>query len=138
MESRAEKATELHERGFNCAQAVACAYADVVGVDERTIFRACEGLGAGMGGMEGTCGALSGACVLAGLAGSDGDVEHPASKGATYAVSRGLVSRFAAAAGATRCRDLKGLDDGVVLMPCPACVRLGADVFAEVMTELGR
>lgn len=33
MESRIERADELHRKGYNCAQAVACTYADLVGVD---------------------------------------------------------------------------------------------------------
>ena len=34
MESRIKKTIELHDKGYNCAQAVACAYCDLVGVDE--------------------------------------------------------------------------------------------------------
>ena len=67
MSSRVEKALENHGKGYNCCQAVACAYADLVGVDENLIFAAGEGFGAGMGGMQCTCGAVSGACMVAGL-----------------------------------------------------------------------
>ena len=70
MESRKEKANALHDKGYNCAQAVACTFADKVDVDEEVLFRACEGLGLGMGCMQGTCGAISGACVLAGFVNS--------------------------------------------------------------------
>ena len=49
MSSRVEKALENHGKGYNCCQAVACAYADLVGVDENLIFAAGEGFGAGMG-----------------------------------------------------------------------------------------
>ena len=45
MESRKEKANALHDKGYNCAQAVACTFADKVDVDEEVLFRACEGLG---------------------------------------------------------------------------------------------
>ena len=34
MESRKEKANALHDKGYNCAQAVACTFADKVDVDE--------------------------------------------------------------------------------------------------------
>ena len=46
MSSRVEKALENHGKGYNCCQAVACAYADLVGVDENLIFAAGEGFGA--------------------------------------------------------------------------------------------
>ena len=29
MESRVDKATERHQKGYNCAQAVACTYCDM-------------------------------------------------------------------------------------------------------------
>ena len=47
MSNRVEKALENHGKGYNCCQAVACAYADLVGVDENLIFAAGEGFGAG-------------------------------------------------------------------------------------------
>ena len=62
--TKQEKAIELHDRGCNCAQAVACAFAEEIGVPEETLFAAAEGFGLGMGGMEATCGAVSGAVML--------------------------------------------------------------------------
>lgn len=133
MESRVDMATARHRRGYNCAQAVACTYCDLFGVDEKTMFRAAESLGLGMGGMEGTCGAVAGACMIAGLATSDGNLEAPRTKAKTYAISREIVKRFEEAAGATRCRDLKGIDTGAVLMPCPACVTTAAQILEDVV-----
>ena len=133
MESRADAAAELHARGYNCAQAVACAYADLVGADEATLFAATEGLGLGMGGMDGTCGALSGACVVAGLKNSSRNLERPGSKASTYQLSRKMVERFRELSGATRCRDLKGVDTGCVVCTCPQCVENGCRVVEEVL-----
>ena len=73
METRVQQTTERHRRGYNCAQAVACTYCDLFGLDEETAFRLTEGYGLGMGNMEGTCGALSAACLLAGMKNSTGD-----------------------------------------------------------------
>lgn len=72
MESRVEQAIERHKRGFNCAQAVACTYCDLAGVSEDVMFRMMEGFGAGMGAMECTCGAVSGAVAVAGMKNSNG------------------------------------------------------------------
>ena len=96
MESRVSDCAARHARGFNCAQAIACTYADLVGADEKTMFAATEGLGLGMGGMQGTCGALSGACVICGLANSCADLEAPTSKAAptrTPAISSAALRR---------------------------------------------
>ena len=38
--TKQEKAIELHDRGCNCAQAVACAFAEEIGVPEETLFAA--------------------------------------------------------------------------------------------------
>ena len=81
METRVDKVAEKHKSGYNCAQAVACAYCDLVGIDEETMFRLTEGLGLGMGGMEGTCGAVTAACVIAGAKNSTVEMGGPGSKG---------------------------------------------------------
>lgn len=67
MMSRAEQAVELQSRGYNCAQSTACVFADEVGVPKEILFKATEGFGAGAGTMEGICGALSAAIMIAGL-----------------------------------------------------------------------
>ena len=51
MEERLQKATEDHKKGYNCAQCVLCAYADVLNMEESVLFRVAEGFGGGMGGM---------------------------------------------------------------------------------------
>ena len=84
MNTRVEETIKRHDKGYNCAQAVACTYCDLVGMDEKTMFRLTEALGLGMGGMEGTCGALTGACILAGLKNSTGNLAKPDSKQASY------------------------------------------------------
>ena len=58
-----------------------------------------EGFGAGMGDMERTCGALSGAVMLAGLKRSDGDLEAPKTKGKTYQLSKEITKLFAEKCG---------------------------------------
>lgn len=131
--NKKDKAIELHDRRFNCCQAVACAFAEEVGMDEATLFRVGEGFGLGMGGMDATCGALSGAVMLAGIKNSDGNVDSPATKASTYALSKEMVKRFKEKTGGTVCRELKGVDTGTVLCSCPDCIRCGVEVVEEVL-----
>lgn len=133
MESRIERTIEKHNKGYNCAQAVACTYCDLVGVDEQVMFRATEALGLGMGCMDGTCGAVSGACILAGFKNSCGDLNKPTSKGASYRLSREIMTRFAAQNKSTRCNDLKGVESGVVLRSCQDCIRDAAKLVEEIL-----
>ena len=68
MESRVEQAAERKMCGYNCAQAVACTYCDLAGIDEETVRNLTQGFAAGIGGsMEATCGAVIGAVNILGL-----------------------------------------------------------------------
>ena len=59
MSTKVEKALELHGKGYNCAQAVACSFCEEFGVDQETMFKISEGFGFGMGMMD-MCGAVTG------------------------------------------------------------------------------
>ena len=86
--------------------------------------------------MNGTCGALSGAIMLAGLINSDGDISHPSSKSKTYGLDRRLYLAFTErTGGASICRDLKGVDTGKVLCSCPDCISAAVDAVTEVLFE---
>ena len=128
-----EKAIELHDKKYNCCQAVACAFADEIGVDMETLFKAGEAFGLGMGGTEATCGALSGAVMLAGFKNSDGKLDDPGTKADTYKLSKEMVARFQEKTGSTVCKELKGIETGKVLCSCPDCIRCGVEVVEEVL-----
>lgn len=99
---------------YNCAQAVVCTYADVVGIDEATARNACLAFAAGMGNMEGTCGALVGAGITLGLATAD--------RARAMKAMRDVMMQFQQRNGATQCRKLKGIGSGCPLRECPDCV----------------
>lgn len=132
MESRVNKTMINHKKGYNCAQAVACAYCDLVGVDEDVMFKLTEGFGAGMGGMDCTCGALSGAIALAGMRNSKGH-KNPVSKGSTYRISKEMLNRFQVKNGSVICKDLKGLETKKVLRSCDGCIRDAARLVEEML-----
>lgn len=135
METRVAKTLENHKKGYNCCQAVACAYCDLVGMDEETMFKAGEAFGAGMGGMQATCGAVSGAVLLAGLKNSSGDLKNPTSKGATYKLSKEIVARFREKNGSVICKELKGMDTGCPLRSCDGCIEDAAAIAEAVLFE---
>ena len=135
MESRINKTIELHDKGYNCAQAVACTYCDLVGMDEKTALCATEAFGAGMGGMQATCGAVSGAVFLAGLKNADGVVEAPKSKGKTYQLSKAIVENFRQKNGTIVCCELKAVnpDTGKPTRSCAGCITDAAAIAEEVL-----
>ena len=128
-----ERAARLHGNGYNSCQAVLLTFCDELGVDPVTAFKIGEGFGLGMGGMENTCGALSGAIMLAGLKNSDGDLDHPKTKAGTYRISRELTEAFKEKTGALVCRDLKGIDTGKVLCSCPKCIDSAVQIVEEIL-----
>ncbi|MGN1332621.1 MAG: C-GCAxxG-C-C family protein [Lachnospiraceae bacterium] len=131
--NKKEEAIELHNKKYNCAQAVACAFARETGIEERILFQANEGFGLGMGGTQGVCGALAGAVMLAGFKNSDGNMDNPASKAATYQLSRQMLEAFKEKTGSTICKELKGIETGQVLCSCSDCVRAGVEVVEEIL-----
>lgn len=67
IEKRVEMARQFHRQGFNCAQAVVAAYADIFDLDEQTALRISASFGGGIGMMRQTCGAACGMFMLCGL-----------------------------------------------------------------------
>lgn len=131
--TKKEKAIELHNKGFNCAQAVACAFAEEIGVPEEVLFSACEGFGLGMGGMGATCGAVSGAVMLAGLKNSCGNPKHPGTKASTYQLTRAITGEFEQKNGSLVCKELKGVETGKVLRSCPDCIMDAVELAEKIL-----
>lgn len=133
MSERVQKALENHKKGMNCCQAVACAFADAVDVDENTIFKLGEGFGAGMGGMQCTCGAVSGAVLVAGMKNSSGDVTNPTTKGKTYTYAKKIVQDFKEKNGTVICKELKGVETEKMIRTCDGCIEDAARIAEEVL-----
>ena len=133
MDSRIKDTIVRHDKGFNCAQAVACTYCDLLGYKEEDIFRMTEGFGAGMVGMQATCGALSGAVLLAGLKNSDGAIDAPKTKGRTYQLSKTMVNQFREKCGSTVCCELKGITTGTPIHSCADCIMDAAAIVENVL-----
>lgn len=131
MSDRIILADELHRKGYSCSQSVAVACADLVDVPKEILFRATEGFGAGMGTMDGVCGALSGGLLIAGLKNSSANLDKPNSKASTMKISRAMLTSFREKCGSIICRELKGVDTGKVLCPCSECISHGVEVVEE-------
>ena len=67
VEMRSEKAVEYFKEGYNCAQSVYMAYADIFGLDTELAAKIIAPLGGGMGRLREVCGAVSGMFLVAGL-----------------------------------------------------------------------
>ena len=125
--TKKEEAKAYHDKGFNCAQAVALPFCEELGMPKQAAMKALEGFGAGMGDRMQTCGALSGAVFVAGLKHSDGNLEAPASKAATYQHCSKICRAFEAKCGSTICREIKERNH----ISCGECIALGVELAEE-------
>lgn len=133
MSERVEKALELYANGHNCAQAVACAYCDLVGADTRIIYQVSEGFGGGVGDHRQICGALSGAVIITGLVTSAGEPTDPPTKGETYRLAQAMTQRFEEQNQSVICKALRGETGGPVLRSCPGCVQDACEILEELV-----
>lgn len=120
--NRVEKSMEYHKKGYNCAQAVVCSFADKLSISEEDAFKISEALGFGDSDSLGTCGAVTGMALVMGMVNSTGNLEKPDSKADTYKKVRELNDRFRVKNGSTICREIKGMDTGKVLRSCDGCI----------------
>ncbi len=107
ISDREKKALACFARGCNCAQAVAVAYADVMGLTEEQAALVSVGFGGGMGRLRDNCGAFSAAVMLCGaLSGPDGaDNAHRVE---TYTRVQEVYRRFLEKNGSICCAELLG------------------------------
>ena len=110
--NHAEKAKSLFESGYNCCQAVLCAYADEIGLDETTALKIASSFGGGMGRLREVCGAVSGMFMVCGLRDGytniDGVNAHE-EKMSHYERIQELARKFINENGSIICRELLGL-----------------------------
>ena len=108
MSERADRAKTLFFEGYNCAQSVAGAFADLYGLNMDTVMRLSDGFGGGMGRMRLTCGAVSAMAMIAGLELSSGKPKDPDNRTEVYAKVREMAEAFEKKNGSIICRELLG------------------------------
>ena len=65
--TRGDIAKNLFLEGYNCSQAVAGAFSDVLEIDKETLIKLSSSFGGGMGRLREVCGAVSGMFIVLGL-----------------------------------------------------------------------
>ncbi len=126
MTGHAALARANFETGCNCAQAVLCAYPELL--PRETAMKLGASLGGGIGRLREVCGAVSAMVLLAGLLYADADIPTHERKQAHYARVQELAHRFQSAHGSYLCRDLLA---GVETMPGGAPEARTAQYYAK-------
>jgi len=153
MESKtdhAKLAERLFREGYNCAQAVLCAFSDVTGIDRAASARMASSFGGGLGRLRETCGTVSAAALVLGIARGYDDPGDYEAKKRHYALVREFAARFREIHGGIVCRELLA---GACLQhaaggdpeprgeafyekrPCPRLVADAARILEEMLEE---
>ncbi len=143
--TRSDRAAELFQKGFNCSQAVFSAFSPSLGLEEAKALKIACPFGAGMGRMQETCGAVTGAFLVFGLQygknveGDDEAKEH------TYELVLRFSERFKSLHSSICCRELLGVDintdegrkiareKDLFKTRCPLFVRDAAEIAGELL-----
>lgn len=103
---RVKLAGDLFLEGYNCAQAVAVAFSDLIGVDKRQAAKMVSPFGGGMGRMREVCGAVSGMFfVLGALYGYDNS-DADEQKKELYRQVQQLAEKFREENSSIICREI--------------------------------
>lgn len=134
---RAKVANEYHEQGYSCAQSVACAFADVIGLPVEQIASLLSGFGGGFRCGE-ICGVISGAATVLGAKWPHGRPEDADAKELAAEKMKDFTARFLSRFPAVRCADIKELP--IALDKSPAAQRLAVEktcaVYIIAATEI--
>jgi arsenite methyltransferase len=148
--STADTAVALFESGYNCAQSVLAACGESRGLPRDTALRVAGSFGGGMGRLGESCGAVTGAMMVIGLAHAKTAPGEDAAREKGYELTRALASRFKEKHHTTCCRELIGCDlttpegrqqakdSGVFKTVCVAAVRDAATIVEDLLADSAR
>jgi len=108
MSSRSERAVEDFSKGCNCSQAVFCAFAEDLGLEDKLAIKIASGFGGGIGRGGDICGAVTGAVMVLGLKYFLPEADIQQSKAKVYEIVKEFKKMFKKRHGSIVCRELVG------------------------------
>lgn len=141
--SRGDKAYELFTGGYNCAQAVVGAFADVIGMDFDAAIKLSSGFGGGIGRMREVCGTFSGIVIVMNALYGCSDPRDSKGRAELYSRIQELAAAFRRDNGSIICRELLGLSKPEnppaqaqhKKRPCSELCRYAADLLENYLAE---
>jgi C_GCAxxG_C_C family probable redox protein len=110
MKLRNEKAISSYRSGLNCAQTVITAYSDDLNFDKNLALNMSSGFGAGMGRLQETCGAVTGAYMILGIFNGNKYDDNKVKKEVTYSMIQKFNDNFKQIHGSSDCKSLLNCD----------------------------
>ncbi|MBR3899437.1 MAG: C_GCAxxG_C_C family protein, partial [Elusimicrobiaceae bacterium] len=136
---------QLFLSGYNCAQSVFVAFADVMGLNESFAAKLASSFGGGMGRMREVCGVVSGMLMVLGVLYGYDTKNNDKIKEAHYSAVQKLSDAFRKETGTIICRELLGLPGAqsptpeprtpqyYQKRPCAEMVGSAAEIFEKLL-----
>ncbi|MBN2237338.1 MAG: C_GCAxxG_C_C family protein [Bacteroidales bacterium] len=109
-EEKQQLSVEHFKTGRNCAQSVLSVYADDFHLEKQVLLGLSSGFGAGMGRLQETCGAVTGAYMVLGLYNGSIHSNNGLLKEASYEMIQKFTTQFKEEFGTTKCKLLLDCD----------------------------
>lgn len=143
---RSERAGDFFLQGYNCAQSVTMAFADLIGMEEAAAARLASPFGGGMGRMREVCGAVSGMLMVLGILYGYDTPNDDVTKGALYDQVQQLAHSFRDQVGTILCREIlenpptdpnpsPRTQQYYAERPCARMVMLAAEIMEDFIAQ---
>ncbi len=146
--ARRELAMGNFLKGYNCAQSVVLAFADIIDIDTDTLIRISSSFGGGMGRLREVCGSVSGMFIVAGYLYGYGTPDTGELKSNHYSIIQELAHTFEQKNGSIVCRELLGLSvkeqspipeartaEYYKKRPCKELIGMAAQILDDYISE---
>jgi C_GCAxxG_C_C family probable redox protein len=143
--TKSDGALASFQSGITCSSAVFSAFADELGLDDKTAMKIGCGFGAGISRTGNICGAVSGAIMVIGLKYGKAEQGDNAATEKTRALTRQFIQEFTRKNGSVNCTELlrynlSNQDDydaavkaNLFRTKCPECVRDAAEILERIL-----
>ena len=145
--SRVKKALFQFGTGCNCCQAITTTFGPDLNLDDQKALKIGAAFGGGMSRLGNTCGAVSGALMIIGLAFRNDDPEDMENKELVYKIGQNFLTQFMKIHGTVMCRALVGInlndekemlearEAGIFEKKCPNFVKTSAELLENILEQ---
>jgi len=138
-------AIDLFQSGLNCAQTVVATFVEDLQIDLEFAKSISCAFGAGMGRLQETCGAVTGAYMVIGMHNSKKHSDNAERKSSSYSMVQEFSKKFITLRGSTNCKKLINCDlnteegmnhakeNGLFETVCEKCITDSIAILEELM-----
>jgi len=143
--TKADTALSSFNKGITCSSSVFSAFADELGLDDKTAKKIGCGFGAGISRTGNVCGAVSGAIMVIGLRYGKTEPGDDAATEKTRALVRQFILAFTQKNGSVNCTELLGYnlsktdefekarEQKLFVTTCPELVRDAVEILEKIL-----